>query len=247
MIIKKFTKSKNGMYLLTMDNNEKIKVHEDLILKYGLLLSKEISDDLIENINIENRVYEIYDMALEYINTKLRSRKELREYLIKKEYDVVSIDDVIDILSKQGYLDDKIYANSYVHDKILLSSYGPNKIKDDLKKLGIPDLIVNESILCFNEELEKERVIKLIDKQKKSNRNKGPLVLKKKIQIYLINLGYSSNIINQCLNSMDFKTKDIYEKEYQKIYNKLSKKYSGKELEYKLKQKLYQKGFVDFG
>lgn len=246
MKIKKFTKSSNGMYLITLENNEKIKIHEDLILKYELLLSKKISYDILEKIQIENKIYEIYDIALKYINVRLRSRKELKEYLIKKEFDNDNIDYVIDLLCKQGYLNDKIYADSYVHDKILLSSYGPNKIKDELKKIGISDLIIEDSILCFNQELEMERVIKLIEKQIKSNHNKGPLLLKKKIQSYLINFGYSINIINKCLNSYDFRTGDIYEKEYQKLYNKLSKKYSGRELEYKLKQKMYQKGFSNF-
>lgn len=243
MKIGKFSKAKNGMYLLFLEDGNKIKIHEDLILKYELLLSKEIDEDLIEKINLENQIYEIYSVALKYLNSRLRSRKELSNYLSKKGYSSENVNSVILLLSKQGYLDDKIYTNSFIHDKILMSNYGPNKIKGELESLGISSEIISEAISCFNEDMEKERIEKLVDKQIKLNHNKGAMVLKRKIQSYLINLGYSQNLINQNLNGKKLVDENTYKKEYEKLYNKLSKKYSGKELEYKLKQKMYQKGF----
>lgn len=72
------------------------------------------------------------------------------------------------------------------------------------------------------------------------------MLLKRKIQAYLLNLGYSNTYINQALNGKKLVDEDISKQEYQKLYNKLSKKYSGRELEYKIKQKMYQKGFTNF-
>lgn len=243
MKIEKFSKQKNGMYLLNLEDGNKIKIHEDLILKYGLLLNKKIEESLLEKLYQENQVYEIYEIALKYLNIRLRSHKELYEYLVKKGYEKTSINVVLDMLSKQGYLDDKIYATSFVHDKILMSSYGPNKIRGELEKFGISNEAIEDAIVLFDENLEKERIEKLINKQIKSNHNKGAMLLKKKIQSYLLNLGYSITLINQALNGKKLVDEDCYQKEYDKLYAKLSKKYSGKELEYKLKQKLYQKGF----
>lgn len=234
------------MYNLILEDGTKIKIHEDLILKYSLLLTKQIDDSLLEQLHKENQIYEIYEMALKYINIKLRSRKELYEYLVKKNYEKTNINTILDMLIKQGYLDDKIYATSFVHDKILMSSYGPNKIKSELHSYGISNEIIDEVIISFDENLEKERIDKLINKQIKANHNKGPMLLKKKIQSYLLNLGYSSSLINQSLNVMKFVDNSLYQKEYDKLYTKLSKKYSGKELEYKLKKKMYQKGFSNF-
>lgn len=243
MKIEKFSKAKNSMYILTLDDSNKIKIHEDLILKYELLLSKMIDNNLLEKLLLENQVYEIYELALKYLNVRLRSRKELMKYLIKKEYSQEQIDEVIQILSKQGYLDDKTYTISFIHDKILMSSYGPNKIKSELESAGISTDVINENISCFTEKMEKERIEKLVNKQIKQNHNKGSMILKRKIQSYLLNLGYSIELINQNLNGKKLVDDNLYKKEYDKLYNKLSKKYSGKELEYKLKQKMYQKGF----
>ena len=243
MQINKFTKQRNGMYQILLEDNRKIKVHEDLILKYDLLLKRKIDEDLEDKIFEENKTYEIYEVALSYINKKLRSKKELKKYLERKEYSNELIDNAINLLYTQGYLNDEIYAKSLVHDRIALSMDGPNKIKKELSDNGINNSLIEEVILEYTEDLEKERVEKLVDKQIKLNNNKGANLLKKKIQMYLLNLGYNYDTINRILNSKKMVDNDLYKKEYDKLYKTLSKKYSGKELEYRLKNKLYQKGF----
>ena len=146
MNINKFSKGKNGMYTITLEDNTKLTVHEDLILKYDLLLTKKLDDTLKEEIIEENKVYEIYEVSISYINKKLRSKKELSKYLIKKGYSQYLVDKVIELLYSQGYLNDKVYATSYVHDRIALSSDGPNKIRKDLNDLGIDSELIEESI-----------------------------------------------------------------------------------------------------
>jgi len=243
MQINKFTKGKNGMYTVTLEDNSKLTVHEDLILKHNLLITKEITDSEKEIILEENKTYEIYEVSLSYINKKLRSSKELRKYLVRKEYPNELIDNVIDLLSKEGYLNDQVYANSFVHDRIILSMDGPNKIRKELENDNIEDKYIEESLVSYSEDIELERIEKIVDKQIKLNNNKGANLLKKKIQMYLINLGYNYELINRVLNSKKIVDDNLYKKEYDKLYKQLSKKYTGKELEYKLKQRLYQKGF----
>lgn len=243
MQINKFTKGKNGMYTITLDDNTKLTVHEDLILKYNLLLTKQLDNTIKESIIEENKVYEIYEVSLSYINKKLRSSKELKKYLSKKEYSNDLIEEVIKLLVKDGYLDNKVYANSFVHDRIILSMDGPNKIRKELENNEIEEEIISESMSSYTEELELERIEKIVNKQINLNNNKGANLLKKKIQMYLINLGYNYESINKVLNSKKIVDDNLYKKEYDKLYKQLSKKYSNKELEYRLKQKLYQKGF----
>lgn len=243
MHINKFTKSKNGMYIILLDNNVKVKIHEDLILKYNLLIIKNLDEETLEKIRIENMTYEIYEVALKYINIKLRSRDELSKYLLKKGYSSSLIDDVIIKLTSQGYMSDKVYVTSFIHDKLLMSNYGPNKIIGELTSLGIDDNLILENMNVYTSEIELERANKIVSKMIKTNHNKGSMVLKNKIYNQLINLGYNTDIISKTLNGKKLVDEDIYKKEYDKLYKQLSKKYSGSELEYRLKQKLYQKGF----
>ena len=89
MKILKFTKLRNGMYKLKLENESEIKVHEELILKKDLLITKDISLDDINVIDKLNNNFNAYDIAVKYISTKVRSCFEVYEYLEKKEIDKV--------------------------------------------------------------------------------------------------------------------------------------------------------------
>lgn len=241
--IEKFVKQKNGNYKLKLEDSNELIIHEDLILKYELLLTKSIDKEKLERLLEEQKVYDVYNIALKYIKVKIRSVKEIKNYLSKKQYSEDHINSVVDLLKKQGYLNNEIYAKALIHDRIILSNDGPIKIKNELEKNGIDEELIHNYLEEYSEELEKERIQKLANKQVTLNRNRSNNMLKKKIEINLINLGYHKNLINEVLSNINIEDKDIYQKEYQKLEKKLSRKYSGKELELKIKQKLYQKGF----
>lgn len=243
MHIEKYTKLKNGQYKLNFDDDSNCLLHEDLILKYNLLINKEVSKENLQQLQEENLSYVAYGLALDYLKIKMRSKKEIKEYLLKKEVKETLIDDAINILTNQGYLNDESYCKAFINDKINLTSDGPYKIKENLIKLGIKEDIINNKIETFTKELELERIDKLINKLVKANHNKSEYALKRKIVEHLTILGYTKSLVISEVEKINIEDDDIKEKEYKKIYDKLSKKYTGKELEYKIKQKLYQKGF----
>ena len=47
MRILKYKKISSGKYQITLDDNRELKLYEDVILKYELLLKKDISDDML--------------------------------------------------------------------------------------------------------------------------------------------------------------------------------------------------------
>ena len=247
MKILKFTKKKDGMYSLLLENDDLIVVHEDLILKHGLLLHKEIDEDQIEKIEEENLNYTAKGVALKYITVRFRSEKEVKEYLSKKGVNKEIIDFTIESLKKEGYINDDNFSKMFIHDKINLSMDGPYKVRKELENLGINESIINNNIEIYTKDIEIEKINKIIDKQIKTNHNKSNYILKNKILNYLKNNGYDSSLSISIIEKKSLgNEKDIAKVEYEKLYKKLSKKYSGSELEYKIKQKMYQKGFGSF-
>ena len=240
MKITKYKKMSNNKYKVFLDNNENIVLHENIILKYNLLLTKEIDD--LEEIKKDNNNYLIYDKVLKYISIKMRCESEIRAYLKKNEIDNKLIDEIVEKLKKQGFINEKLYVKSYILDKTRLNNIGPNKIKNELIKLNIDNNIIEEELNNINKEELNITLEKLIDKKIKSNRTYAGDVLKQKLLNDFINKGYSKEDILCILDKKDLNNDDLYEKEYNKLYNKYSKKYSGSELEYFIKQKLYQKG-----
>ena len=244
MKIEKFKKLRNGEYSLFLDNDSVINVHEDLILKYNLLLTKEVTTQLKDILLNENKKYSSYDIALRYLGIKMHSIKEMKEYLKKKDYSIDIINDVIERLKKDKYLNDNIYSKCFIADRINLSNDGPYKIIRELEKRGISREYINNNIEIFTIDKQEEKIEKLINKQIKSNHNKSTSLLKRKILDYIINLGYEKSIIVQVLDRVyTYDDEEIRKKEYEKLYNKLSKKYSGHNLEQMVNKKMYEKGF----
>ena len=240
MKIIKYKKLSGSNYKVYLDNNETITLNENIIIKYNLLINKEIND--INELIKDNNNYMVYDLALKYINIKMRCESEIKAYLSKKEIDNKLIESTIKKLKEQGFINDKLYTKSYISDKIRINNYGLDKIKSELIKLKINRQIIEEELKNVDREELNQKKEKLIDKKLRTNKSYAGEVLKQKILIDFINKGYYKEDILNILNNKDLSNDELYEKEYKKLYNKYSKKYSGSELEYFVNQKLYQKG-----
>ena len=240
MKIIKYKKMSNNRYKVFLEDGSNIILYEDIIIKYELLLTKKI--DNISQIRKDNNNYAVYDMALKYINIKMRCEKEIRNYLEKKGIDDDLINVTISKLKDKGFLNERLYVRCYISDKIRLNKEGINKIKNELLKLDIDKNIIEEEIENADTSEMNSNLGKLIDKKINSNKSYAGDVLKLRILNEFINKGYNKEEILEILSNKELSNNDIYEKEYNKLYNKYSKKYSGSELEYIINNKLYQKG-----
>lgn len=243
MKIIKYKKSTRGKYKLILDDLRELILYEEVILKYELLLKKEVLENEISDILRLNQEWDVYYVALNSIKARYKSVYDTKEFLRKREYPLDLIDSACCKLVNQGYLNDRSFTKSYINNQIITTSKGPNKIKRELNEHRIDMEIINSEIDVFDEETQIEKIRKVATRLFKSNRNKGGNVLRNKIVNDLINLGYDSTVIYKVIEDFDFSNdRDIARKEYEKLYRRLSRKYEGKELEYKIKEKLYQKG-----
>lgn len=247
MQINKFVKKKNDMYNIVLEDGTVLVAHQNLILKYDLLIKKSITNELRNIIEEENLTYIAYNIALKYIANKMRTKKEIKEYLLKKEVDETIANNVIEMLENDSYIKDETYAVAFINDKINLSNDGPNKILRELVDKGIDQSIAFSKIEIFYKETQKEKIKMIADKLIKNNKTKSTYFLKNKIIEYLSNLGYDKSLILDAINNISFvENNNIAKKEYEKIYKRLSRKYSGKELELKIRQKMYSLGFKEY-
>lgn len=242
MEITSYKKIKSNLYEVEIDYKEKYKIYDDLILKYELLIYKDIDKNKLERLLKENEMIDAYFKGLKYIGIKMRTEKELREYFKKRELSDISIDYAIKRLIDDGYLNNEKYTEFYIKDAVNLSSNGPRKIEDNLKKLGIPSNLISKYLDIVNNEVWLNRIEKIIDKKAKSNKNSAA-IFKNKTYTYLLTLGYTPEQINSIIKNYVINTEDAFKKEADKAYRILAKKYNREELKYKFKSKMYSKGF----
>ena len=243
MKVIKYKKLANSRYKVYLEDSHELLLYEDVILKYNLLIRKDIDEKLIIEMDKYNQECDVYYVALNSIKNRFRSIYELRGILLKKEYPLDLVESAIEKLIKQGYLNDRSYCKSFINNQMITTNNGPYKIIRELNEKKVDSSIVYEEILVFNDEEQISRIKKLIDKGIRSNHTRGGVVLKQKIYNDLKNLGYDISIINNIISSYDFgNNNDIAKKEYDKLYRKYSRKYSGEELKYKIREKMYLKG-----
>lgn len=243
MKINKFKKIGSNKYKIYFDN-ESLIVYEDVILKYNLLYKKDIDNDLLIEINKENYKSSIYDVSIKYISVRMRSKKELEEYLKKKKYDQKDIEETIKRLQSQDLLNDEKFAKSYINDKLYLTNYGLTKIKNDLLKLGVEEYIIDAIVNNIDLQVIDDKLSKIIDKELKINSKLPTNKLNNKIINRCINLGYNYEDILNILNDKNIEGNSNIEYDYKKIYEKYKNKYDEYKLNAVIKSKLYQKGYT---
>lgn len=242
MKIEKFIKDKTNKYKVVIDG-ETYTLYDDVIVKYQLIMKGELTKKELDEILDFNQKMSSYYDSIKYISKKLRSEKEIREYLSKKEVSKTNIDETIERLKSNNFLNEEIYLKSYINDQLNLTNNGPKKIVSNLIKLGFKESDIEERLEKIPEEVWEEKLDKYISKKIRLNHNSSKNMLKMKITNDLINLGYEKENIISIINSYDIIDKDIFKNEYEKAKHQLEKKYSGYELDRKIKERLYRKGF----
>lgn len=242
MKIEKIKKS-GSKYKIQLESGKIIDTYEEVILENGLLFHKYISDDLHEKILKDSKYYKTYNKILDMINRRLRSEYEIRKYLQKEEISENDVESIIENLKRIDLINDEKYAKAYTNDKINLSLDGPQKIRKHLEEQKINEDYINQAIYSIDKSIIYNHIEKIIDKKIKTNTKYTTYILKQKIMIYLINLGYKKEDIIEILETKKIENQNS-QKEMDKIYNKLSKKNDGYELYTKLKNTLFKKGYL---
>lgn len=202
MRIIKYKKTGNSNYIIEFDNMQKIKLNEDLIINKKILYKKEIDEEEVRELIRENKKYDIYNKCLRYIAVRVRSVKEIRDYLRRNE---IEIDEEVRIINKLldvGLLNDEKFTKAFINDKLKFSSMGPYRIENELKKHQIESNIINKYMMMIDDSFLEKKITTQITKIIKSSKKKNNL--RDKIYNNLVSLGYSKDMIIENLNKIDF-------------------------------------------
>lgn len=94
------------------------------------------------------------EKAAEYlIRYRMRSEKELFWKLKKKGFSDEIILELIEKLKTYKLINDKVFAYHFAYDKLTLSKKGPLIIKMELKKLGINDYLIQDTLNQLTNEI----------------------------------------------------------------------------------------------
>lgn len=202
MKIEKLKQQLKGYQVLI--NNQYYNVDEDTVVRYRLLSGEIVSENVFEQIKKLDRSYQDYLRCINYINYRIRSLHEIKQYLIKNK--ALDADFVIAKLTESGLINDETFSKMYVNDRINLSLDGPGKIISVLNNHNItmPEQYLGE----YNDEFWLERSRKLIAKKMKTLKLMSAFNYKNKINTILNTQGYQK-FTNVLLDELELNNDEL--------------------------------------
>lgn len=204
MRIEKYELTKKNIYNVYLSNGEVLELNGKVITDNELLIKKDIDNELYDKLKRDNTICILVDTSVKYIDRRLRSINELRDYLKNKEEDTIIIEEVIDKLIDYKYLDDDRFTKAFIKDKLNFTNWGDYKIKNELKRLGVNEEVIYNNISNIDDNIFYERINKIIDKDISINKKYSGIKLKNKIYNHLLTLGYSKEKVISIINNYNF-------------------------------------------
>ena len=204
MKIEKYELTKKNIYNVYLSNGEVLELNGKVITDNELLIKKDIDNELYDKLKRDNTICILVDTSVKYIDRRLRSINELRDYLKNKEEDTIIIEEVIDKMIDYKYLDDDRFTKAFIKDKLNFTNWGDYKIKNELKRLGVNEEIIYNNISNIDDNIYYERINKIIDKDISINKKYSGIKLKNKIYNHLLTLGYSKEKVISIINNYNF-------------------------------------------
>lgn len=204
MKIEKYELTKKNIYNVYLSNGEVLELNGKVITDNELLIKKDIDNELYDKLKRDNTICILVNTSVKYIDRRLRSINELRDYLKNKEEDTIIIEEVIDKLIDYKYLDDDRFTKAFIKDKLNFTNWGDYKIKNELKRLGVNEEIIYNNMTSIDDNIYYERINKIIDKDISINKKYSGIKLKNKIYNHLLTLGYSKEKVISIINNYNF-------------------------------------------
>jgi len=204
--ITKIEQQKKNKKRYSLFNNDKfiIGISEESLLEFNIYTGKELPDELVTQIEREEKYIAIREQSWRYLSRRMHSKKELSDKLKAKGYNIEYIDRIIFELEDKNYLNDDFFARQVVSDEMNLKKNGPVLIKNKLLKKGIENslisLIIDE---LYDERMQYQNCRYIAEKKYNFLKNNDDHSLRNKLGRFLIQKGYSWDVINRVISEME--------------------------------------------
>ena len=130
-----------------------------------------------------------------------RSEREIVEKLKSKKISAENINAAIEYFRKLDYIDDRRFAKAWTSSRLVRN--GINRIRFELRKKGISDEIIQETLGRIPEDYsELEAILPVATKRLRKYKNLEPIKTKRRLFEYLARRGFRQGTIHKALRQI---------------------------------------------
>jgi len=143
-------------------------------------------------------------LALQYLKYRPRSKKEIRDYLKKKQAPVEEIEKIITTLANQKFLNDEEFAQKWIKTRNALKPTGKRLLTAELTQKGIDKQTIEKVLKKTQEEsgtdLEIARI--LIEKKKEKYKTLPRDEIYRKLGSFLSRRGFDYGTVKRSIDEV---------------------------------------------
>ncbi|WP_028560032.1 RecX family transcriptional regulator [Paenibacillus pinihumi] len=215
--VRKDVLQKGRFLICTADREEPLlSVHEDVLVQYRLMKGRTLTEAELEEVGRGDQKQSAYALAIAYLGTKPRTRKEIERYLNRKQLEPELIEQVADRLEAEKTIDDGEYARRYASQRLRNNAKGRLAIKQELQQRGVSKAAASQAVSELDEETELAAAVRAASRKwgflKGEFRDR-----KRKLAMFLMRKGYPSGVVREAVKAAatePLNEEDEYEEEW---------------------------------
>lgn len=193
--------SVDGKYRLSLDMLQ--------VVELGLRTGMEISEERLQALEEESQYGKLYTRSLEYVLTRPRSQREMRDYLYRKTRDTPTkmgtmrkgvskelTERVFDRLLEKGYLNDEKFARFWVENRNVRKGSSMRKLQSELSAKGVNSEIIS-MVFAESDRTDTDELKKIILKKASKYDDSQKLIA------YLARQGFRYSDIQDALSDLE--------------------------------------------
>jgi regulatory protein len=142
----------------------------------------ELSADVVQRLKHSSIFRQIREKALDLLARAPHTSFSLRMKLLKRNFDSQAIDEVLQLLKREGYLDDESFAENWLRSRIERRAEGRVVLIAGLLRKGVAWETAEEAVnRCLPPALERENALRALEKLEGSGET-DPAVLRRKLR-----------------------------------------------------------------
>ena len=236
---------KKNQFFAEFENGDTMMLHQNTVFKYGLLQKKPLDQATFDAIKNDDAFNQLMQKALNQLAKQDMSISALKKSLSPAK--PMILNQVIDHLKTQGYLDEEKALQRYVDEMIEFGDKGPKHLEEKLKKEGYLYDAIKRHLKRYSETIEKQKINMILDKQLKNLDQLTTQKKREKMLRFLYARGFHQNLFIPILEA---KLSDAYDEDaeatlLEKRYHTLKNRYDLNDFKdkQKLMKKLLNEGF----
>jgi len=167
----------------------------EIAVKYRLKAGMQIEEGRLDEIQLATEKAQALDKAMTHISATMKTKKQIRDFLIRKGYTSAVCDYVLEKMEQLKLADDCEYCRAYVNS---VSGKGKRALEADLIKRGAARAAIEKALA--DKEEDADEALRVIEKYLRGKENTKENVYKG--MKYLLSKGYSYDTAKQAAEKL---------------------------------------------